>query len=192
MLSQWALNMGPQPFMSNTVLSELSRHLLLGISLNCLLFLHHLILNLDHLVRTNGEWSYKNLTDLLSNTCLNNSERRASDPNCCGTRFNANRGNILSQWLEYCHCCQFWLFCEKLEIYYCPHLNVLSGLGFCRIHTVHKREPLVSINFRLMRKIKSRHWNWQLKLIWWIDLVRCYSYRSKTNIQIEGQRGYSA
>ena len=38
--------LGSQPFRSNALLSELSRHVLLGISLNCLLFLHHFIVGL--------------------------------------------------------------------------------------------------------------------------------------------------
>ena len=39
-------------------------------SLNCLLFLHHFNLSLDHLVHINGAWPYKDLTDLPSNKCL--------------------------------------------------------------------------------------------------------------------------
>ena len=35
------LNLACQPFRSNALLSELSRTVLLGISLNCLWFLHH-------------------------------------------------------------------------------------------------------------------------------------------------------
>ena len=42
MLPHWALNSLPQPFRSNTLLSKPLRQLLLGISLNCLLILHHL------------------------------------------------------------------------------------------------------------------------------------------------------
>ena len=38
MLLQWVLYMGHQPFRSNVLLSELLMHMLLGISLNCLLF----------------------------------------------------------------------------------------------------------------------------------------------------------
>ena len=49
MWPQWALNLGPQPLMSNSLLSELVRHVLLGISLNCLLFLHHFNLGLRSL-----------------------------------------------------------------------------------------------------------------------------------------------
>ena len=46
MLSQWALNLGRQPFGSDALLSEPLRLVLLGISLNCLLFLHYFNLGL--------------------------------------------------------------------------------------------------------------------------------------------------
>ena len=35
------LDLGPQPFRSNALFSELSRNVLLGVSLNFLLLLHH-------------------------------------------------------------------------------------------------------------------------------------------------------
>ena len=46
MVAQSVLNLGPQPFKSDALLSELPRHVLLGISLNCLLFPHYFILGL--------------------------------------------------------------------------------------------------------------------------------------------------
>ena len=78
----------PQLFGSDALLSELWRHVFFGISLNCLLFLHYL--NLELTSRTSVAWPPKILTDLSSSTCLNISERRASDPNGRGLRFNTN------------------------------------------------------------------------------------------------------
>ena len=52
-------------------------------------------LDLDHLVRTNGSWSYQDLSDVPSNTCLNNSQRTASDLSSWGPRFNTHWGNNL-------------------------------------------------------------------------------------------------
>ena len=57
-LPQWVLNLGPQPFRSNALLSELSSHVLLGISLNCLLVLHHFNVGLRSTTKT---WPYADL-----------------------------------------------------------------------------------------------------------------------------------
>ena len=75
-----------KPFWSNGFVSEFSRHVLLGISSNCLLFLHHFNLKLRSL-RTKRAWPYEDILDVSSNTWLDSSERRTSEPNV-GPRFN--------------------------------------------------------------------------------------------------------
>ena len=77
-LPQWALNLWPLPFRSNAHLSQLLRHVLLGISLNW-----HSFFDFESF----RAW----LRDLRSpsNTCLNSSERRALDPKGWSPRFNA-------------------------------------------------------------------------------------------------------
>ena len=50
----------PGTFMSTALLSELPRHVLFGISLNCLLFLHHFSLG-HRSLGTNRAWPYKDL-----------------------------------------------------------------------------------------------------------------------------------
>ena len=67
-----------QPFGSNALLSEPLGQVLLGISLNCLLFLHHF----------NKSMTIYDILALPSSTCLNGSERRALDLNGWGSESN--------------------------------------------------------------------------------------------------------
>ena len=97
--TQWMLSDESRVFHKHTKLIimpiKLMRHVLFEISLIVFYSWTTWILDLDHLVRTNGTWSYKDLTDLPSNTFLNSSERRAFDPNGWCHRFNTHWGNIL-------------------------------------------------------------------------------------------------
>ena len=77
------------------------------------LFMHHFNLghfNLGHLVKQ-IEHTYMKFLDLPSNTCLNTSERRASDSNGWGPRFNNHWDNrlLLDVKLVKCDSClRYW------------------------------------------------------------------------------------
>ena len=77
----------PQPFGSNVLLYDLLGQVLLGIFLNCLLFLHHF----------NRAWPY--VRSQISQIALASmAQRGALDPNDWGSQFNAQLcGNILLQ-----------------------------------------------------------------------------------------------
>ena len=94
MLLQLALNPGPQPSRSTALLSELWRHVLLGISSNCLWFLHHFNLGLRSFLAP-IEHDHMKILDLSSRTCVNRLENKASDPNGWDPGFNTHSGNNL-------------------------------------------------------------------------------------------------
>ena len=69
-LPQWALNLGPQPFESEALLSDAIEACVTWNILNCLVFLHHSILDLDHLVRTNRAWPYAALRSQVTHASI--------------------------------------------------------------------------------------------------------------------------
>ena len=77
MLSQCALNLGPQPFGSDALLSQPLRHLLLGIS-KIFMWSCSIGFKLNDLSPRLNKRQFK---DVPSNTCLSDSESRASDAN---------------------------------------------------------------------------------------------------------------
>ena len=94
MSPHWVLKLGPLPFRSDALLSELERHVLLEDIQICLFFLRHLHLGIL-IVRIYRGWPWKDLTEFPSNTCLTSSERRASDLNGEGPMFNTHWNKIL-------------------------------------------------------------------------------------------------
>ena len=107
-----ALNLGLQPLGSDALLSEPLRHVLLGIPYIVFGACTTLILDLYHLVRANRSYA-----DLPSNTCLNGSGSRASDPSGWGPWFNTHWGTF------YC-----WIFCFHVVRPVMPILPISPNL----------------------------------------------------------------